>query len=279
VYDFINRRKNLSVPSKRSQLDFADLTSSFVEMNKRISEKLKLRGESIVRDIEMSKSDDKIENENEEELNRQDGNKSKSDESGENFKIEYSLNLKDEDDEKILKKSEKKDHTIKNTKINKSAKSKIEDQDEEEFYNFTQNKKKAKNEMSSQVKENQLPLQASASKFTLLDNESPAKSNAPEKVNKIIKRKWHQVAESSMKQKKVPGQEFVSADKIVLKLNTNTTAEKFKDQSGEDSIQKLNQGYVAEKSENEKIEKESKSESDEDEEMDSESEMDIPDIF
>ncbi len=259
------------MPSKKSQLDYADLTSSFVEMNKRISEKLKLRGESIIRDLDLSKIDEKID-----VLNQQDFSMKKSEEQNENFKIEFSLNLKDEEEEKLLNKSK-----------NKTIKKEDQDQDEIEFYNFTQNKKKAKND--SKVNDNeckpQVPLQASASKFTLLDNESPAKSNTAEKekVNKIFKRKWHQIDDSisSKKSKKRPGQEFVSDDKIVLKLNTNTTAEKFKDKSAEESIQKLNQGYVPEKSESDNKQKLNKSNASdsEGEEVDSDSEMEIPDIF
>ncbi len=222
-----------------------------------------------MRDLDTNKIDEKIQFEMEDDLS-----KKKSDEKSDNFKIEFSLNLKDEEEEKKLKKSDKK-------------KIKQEDEDEQEFYNFTQSKKKAKNEnqVNVNLSKPQLPLQASASKFTLLDSESPAKSNTAEKekVNKIIKRKWHQIddSNSSMKSKKRPGQEFVSDDKIVLKLNTNTTAEKFKDQSAEDSIKKLNQGYVPEKSESEQKQKVSKSDESEseDDEMDSDSEMEIPDIF
>lgn len=265
----MNRRKNLCVPSKKSQLDYADLTSSFVEMNKRISEKLKLRGESIIRDLDVTKIDEKLEVQN-----NQDFSMKKSEEQNENFKIEFSLNLKDEEEEKLLNKSK-----------NKTINQEDQDQDEIEFYNFTQNKKKAKND--SKVNDNQsklqVPLQVSASKFTLLDNESPVKSNTAEKVNNIFKRKWHQIDDSisSKKSKKRPGQEFISDDKIVLKLNTNTTAEKFKDKGAEESIQKLNQGYVPEKSESEHKQKLSKSNVSDSEggEGDSDSEMEIPDIF
>jgi hypothetical protein len=247
------------VPFRKSNLDTSDLATSLLEVNRKISEKLKVRGELVCKGLELASEDIKVE-EPEKKLTLP----TKANE--DNFKIEYSLNLKDDEEGKLNKGKNKK------VKPAKSATKPVTNDDEEEFYSFTQSKKKA---CADTTDLNDAKVAKSASKFTLL--ESPVKNDgkgqdsvAKDVNNKIIKRKWKQVIGS-----KGQGQEFVSNDKVILKLNTMTSSEKFKEQSGEESIQRLNEAHftVTEK-------KEAKKEiPQEDEEMDSDSDLEIPDIF